>query len=60
MVYTIIKKGFVMGRKATVVCANLVLAYREVKMVSLLPTIYPRVFVQFIIQNYFRFLDDTS
>ena len=40
------------------VCANLVVAYREEKMFSLLPNIYPRDFVQFIIQNYFRFLDD--
>ena len=47
-----------MGTEAAVVCANLVVAYHEENMFSLLPTIYPQDFVQFIIQNYFRFLDD--
>ena len=47
-----------MGKKAAVVCANLVVAYRDEKMFSFLPTIYPREFVQFTIQNYFRFIDD--
>ena len=51
-------KGFAMGTKAAVVCANLVVAYLEMKMFALLPTIYPQDVVDFIIRNYFRFLDD--
>lgn len=51
-------KGFAMGTKAAVQCANLAVAYLEVKMFDLLPTIYPQDFVDFIIRNYFRFLDD--
>ena len=51
-------KGFAMGTKAAVVCANLVVAYLEMKMFALLPTIYPQDIVDFIIRNYFRFLDD--
>ena len=51
-------KGFAMGTKAAVQCANLAVAYLEVKMFAMLPTIYPQDFVDFIIRNYFRLLDD--
>jgi len=51
-------KGFAMGTKAAVNAANLVVAYLEVKMFALLPTLYPPDFVDFVIRNYFRFLDD--
>ena len=47
-----------MGTKAAVQCANLAVAYLEVKMFAILPTIYPQDFVDFIVRNYFRFLDD--
>ena len=50
--------GFAMGTKAAVQCANLAVAFLEVRMFALLPSIYPRDFVDFIIRNYFRFLDD--
>ena len=51
-------KGFAMGTKAAVQCANLAVAYLEIKMFEILPTVYPRDFVEFITQNYFRLLDD--
>ena len=51
-------KGFAMGTKAAVCCANLVVAFLEVTMFSLLPSVYPNDVVDFIIRNYFRFLDD--
>ena len=51
-------KGFAMGTKAAVNCANLTVGYLEVTMFDMLPTIYPNDFVDFIIRNYFRFLDD--
>ena len=51
-------KGFAMGTKAAVQCANLAVAYLEIKMFAFLPTIYPQDFVDFIIRNYFRLLDD--
>ena len=44
-------KGFAMGTKAAVVCANLVVAYLEIKMFALLPTIYPQDIVDFIIRR---------
>ena len=50
--------GFAMGTKSAVQCANLSVAYLEVKMFALLPTIYPDDFVDFLIRSYFRFLDD--
>ena len=51
-------KGFAMGTKAAVKCANLIVAYLEEKMFSFLPTIYPYDFVMFFIKNYFCLLDD--
>ena len=51
-------KGFAMGTKAAVSCANLVVAFLEARMFALLPTIYPQDVVDFIIRHYFRFLDD--
>ena len=47
-----------MGTPAAVVGANLVVGYLEVKLFRLLPQIYPRDFVDFIIRSFFRFLDD--
>ena len=46
-------KGFAMGTKAAVNSANLVVAFLEVTMFSLLPTIYPNDVVDFIIRTYF-------
>lgn len=51
-------KGFAMGTKAAVNCANLVVGFLELRMFALLPTVYPADVVDFIIRNYFRFLDD--
>ena len=51
-------KGTAMGTKFAVVGSNLVVAYEEVKMLALLPQLYPQDFVDFFIRNYFRFLDD--
>ena len=51
-------KGFAMGTKAAVQCANLAVAYLEVKMFDILPSLYPLDFVDYIIRNYFRLLDD--
>ena len=50
--------GFAMGTKCAVKCANLVVAYIEEKMFILLPTVYPRDFVEHFIRSYLRFLDD--
>ena len=52
--------GFAMGTKAAVNCANLGLAFLEVKAFEMLPTHYPIDFVNFFIENYFRFLDDVD
>ena len=43
-----------------VVGSNLTVAYFEVKMLALLPQIYPRDFVDYFVHNYFGFLDDIS
>ena len=47
-----------METKFAVFGSNLVVAYEEVKMLALLPQLYPQDFVDFFIRNYFRFLDD--
>ena len=47
-----------MGTKFAVVGSNLVVAYKEIKLFALLPQVYPQDFVDFLLQNYFRFLDD--
>ena len=47
-----------MGTKFAVVSSNLVVAYKEIKLFALLPQIYPQDFVDFLLRNYFRFLDD--
>lgn len=49
-----------MGTKAAVVCANLGVGYLEVKLFDRLPSLYPIDFVQYFINNYFRFLDDVD
>ena len=51
-------KGFAMETKAAVNCANLTVGFLEVTMFDLLPTVYPADFVDFIVRNYFRLLDD--
>ena len=51
-------KGTAIGTKFAVVGSNLVVAYKEIKLFALLPQIYPRDFVDFLLRNYFRFLDD--
>ena len=47
-----------MGIKFAVVGSNLVVAYKEIKLFALLLQIYPQDFVDFLLRNYFRFLDD--
>ena len=47
-----------METKFPVVGSNLVVAYKEIKLFALLPQVYPQDFVDFLLQNYFRFLDD--
>ena len=37
---------------------NLFVAYKEIKLFALLLQIYPQGFVCFLLQNYFKFLDD--
>ena len=47
-----------MGTKFAVVGSNFVVVYKEIKLFSLLPQVYPQNFVDFMLQNYFGFLDD--
>ena len=47
-----------MGTKFAVVDSNFVVAYKEIKMIALLPQLYPHNFVDFFIRKYIRFLDD--
>ena len=51
-------KGMAMGTKFAVVGSNLVAAYQEIKLFALLHQTYPQDFVDFLLRNYFRFLDD--
>ena len=51
-------KGTAMRTKFAVVGSKLVVAYKEIKLFALLPQIYPQDFVDFLLRNYFRFLDD--
>ena len=53
-------KGTAMGTKFAVVSSNLVVAYKDIKLFALLPQIYQQDFVDFLLQNYFRFLDEFS
>ena len=46
-----------METKFAVVGSNLVVAYKEIKLFVLLPQVHPQDFVDFLLQNYFRFLD---
>ena len=46
-----------MGTKFAVVCSNLVVAYKEIQLFALLTLVYPQQFVDFLMRNYFRFLD---
>ena len=47
-----------LGTKFSVVGSNLVVVYKEVKLFAFLDQLYPQDFVDFFLQNYFRFLDD--
>ena len=47
-----------MGTKFAVVGYNLVEVYKERKLFALLPQVYPQDFADFLLRNYFRFLDD--
>ena len=51
-------KRTAMGTKFAVVGSNLFVACKEIKLFALLPQIYPQDFVDFLLRNYFRFLDD--
>ena len=51
-------KGTAMGTKCSVVGNNLVVAYIKIKLFALLPEVYPQDCIDFVLQNYFRFLDD--
>ena len=51
-------KGSTMGTKFGVVGSNLIVPYEEVKVLALLPELYPQDFVDFFIRKYFQFLDD--
>ena len=51
-------KGTAMGIIFAVVGSNLMVAFFEEKMFAILPQIYPKGFVDFLIRNHFRFLDD--
>ena len=50
-------KGTAMGTKFAMVGSNLDVAYKETKLFPLLRQVYPQDFVDFLLQNYFRFLD---
>ena len=47
-----------MGTKLAIVSNNLVVADKEVQMFALLPQLYPQVFIDFFIYNYFQLLDN--
>ena len=51
-------KETAMGTKFAVVGSNLVVAYKEIKLFALLPQVYQQDFVDFLLRNYFTFLDD--
>ena len=48
----------IMGVKFAVVGSNLVVLYKEIKLFALLPQLYLQDFINFLLRNYFRFLDD--
>ena len=47
-----------MGAKFAVVGSDLVPADKETELFALLPQVYPQDFADFLLRNYFRFLDD--
>ena len=47
-----------MGTKFAEVGSNLVVEYEEIKLSALLTQAYPQDFVDFLLRNYFRFLDE--
>ena len=46
-----------METKFAVVSSNLIVAYKKMKLFALLPQVYRQDFSDFLLQNYFRFLD---
>ena len=51
-------KGTATGTKFAVVSSNLVVTYKDIRLFALLPQIYPKDFVDFLLRNHFRVLDD--
>ena len=47
-----------MRTKFVEVGSNLAVAYKETKLLALLPQVYPQDFVDFLLRNYFRCLDE--
>ena len=47
-----------MGTTFAVAGSNLVVAYKEIKLFALLPQVFPQDFVDILLRDYFRFLDD--
>ena len=47
-----------MGIQFAVVGCKSVVPYKEAKLFALLPQLYLQDFLDFLLQNYFRFLDD--
>jgi hypothetical protein len=47
-----------MGAPAMVVGSNLVVAFLEKRMFTILPQVFPTDFVDFFVRNYFRYIDD--
>ena len=47
-----------MQTKFAVVGSNLVVPYKEIKLFAQLHQVYPQDFVDFLLRNYFRLLDD--
>ena len=47
-----------MGTIFALVGSNLVVAHKEIKLFALLPQVYRHDFIDFLLRNYFRFLDD--
>ena len=47
-----------MGTKFAMVGCNLAVGYKEIKLFANLPQAYPQDFVDFLLQNWFTFLDD--
>ena len=51
-------KGTALGKKFAVVGHNLIVVYKEIKLFALILQVYPQYFVDFLLQNYFRFSEE--